>query len=123
MGNDYIFAKGYTEHNNKVRYVHRIIMEQSLGRSLEFNEVVHHKNGDKKDNRLENLELVTRSNHSKTHAHRVKYIDIHCPECTKSFTLRPNIYRNRLKKGKGLIFCSRQCSGTYYGNRNYGRSV
>lgn len=36
---------------------HRYVIEQSLGRSLGDNEHVHHKNGDRTDNRLENLEL------------------------------------------------------------------
>lgn len=48
---------------------HRYLMEQQLGRELvEGHEEVHHKNGVKDDNRLENLEVLTHAEHMKKHA-------------------------------------------------------
>ena len=52
---------------NKEMLVHRILMEKILGRKLREDEVVHHKDGIRGNNNIDNLEVMTISEHIKLH--------------------------------------------------------
>lgn len=48
-------------------YEHDLIAEEMIGRRLHADETAHHRNGQRDDNRHENLEVVTRADHAREH--------------------------------------------------------
>ena len=92
---------------------HRYVMEQRLGRKLQADEIVHHKDGNKKNNADENLELHSRQSHGKLHSDEQKPAEIWeliCPHCKKSF-FRPARKVRYAQKISQATYCSRSCSG------------
>ena len=102
-----------TQKDGKERAVHILLAEQLLGRPLKDNEVVHHINDDKTDNRLENLRVMDRGEHTRLHkigvtpgADTVKKLrEVHKGAPSKTHKLEREQIRDiaqRLQKGEGI---------------------
>lgn len=82
-GNGYINSHGYKIIclNNKEIPEHRILMEKYLGRKLTNKEHIHHINGNRNDNRIENMMILTHREHMR----------LHYPEKSHKFRRRKNV--------------------------------
>jgi hypothetical protein len=55
----YIDNDGYYRFRDTYKLVHRWVMEKNIGRKLKPTEVIHHRDGNKRNNSIDNLELFS----------------------------------------------------------------
>ena len=76
---------------------HRLVIEEYFERKLKSNEHVHHINGDKRDNRLENLVVMSAQAHMYIHKHKHKYYK-KCCVCHKTYKPTPTKRKRKIKQ-------------------------
>jgi hypothetical protein len=74
---------------------------------------IHHINGDHRDNKIENLKLLTSFDHKKVHGElrstKVR-IYLKCAYCKTEFFMCRSDYSSKIKRSKsGKLYCSRKC--------------
>lgn len=100
--------------SNGYVFEHILVAEEKIGRHLEHNEQVHHKNKIKTDNRPENLEVVDIADHARLHSkERRKGKYLKCVICSKEFYRKPSHVKN-------AKCCSLKCVGKYTNLKNKG---
>lgn len=75
---------------------HRWIMEQTIGRKLNSDEIVHHIDGDKTNNDINNLEIISRADHSRLHQTGKRLSDETRRKLSESLMGKPNLARRKL---------------------------
>jgi len=93
---------------------HHLVWWQHTGELVTKGEVIHHKNRDRADNRIENLERMTNADHLALHkpdSKRPKPMEeVSCTKCGKQFSRAKSIFEYKRRQGKTEFFCGQSCA-------------
>ncbi len=100
-----------TRYRGRYCYEHHLVWWRSTGSLPGVESVIHHENEDTRDNRIENLSLLSRREHSSQHssARGAAWVDMTCPACDAEFS-RERRQTHLSKRTSSTTFCSRRCA-------------
>lgn len=96
--------------SNGYAYEHALVVVSAIGGLPGVGEVIHHTNGDKTDNRLENLELLTRREHESAHG-RLKLSDQQVVAMRNAFSMGCGLAELAAKYGIAVGYASKVVRG------------
>lgn len=115
---DYILVKAPEwyrgkRYRGKYCYEHHLVWEKETGCPVPKGCIIHHKDGNKFNNDIKNLQLMSSIEHNRMHSTvGRKILEIKCPACGKIFCKE-----KRCCHYKKLIFCSRNCVGKIFNRK------
>lgn len=124
MNGDYVYLKppsgfpGPLYQNGRYAYEHHVVWWQKTGQQVPEGHVVHHKNENTKDNRPDNLELLTWREHAALHQ-QLPTVVAYCAYCNASLPMPMHrLRRKRRKNVSRKAFCNPSCGAKYQWERS-----
>lgn len=111
---------GNKDNRNQTMWLARYLMQEHLNRILESSEHVDHKDENKLNDNLENLQILTETENTvkrnKSLAINPEELIVFCSFCSKEIKMNRQKQKDRAKaerEGRNGPFCNRKCSSQY----------
>jgi HNH endonuclease len=100
------------KYRDRYMYEHTLVWWQNTGEVVCEPYVIHHKNGQKRDNDFTNLQRMHRARHDALHSRErmLPLVEVICAYCESAFYITGNHLRMKLRAKSLNIHCSRSCS-------------
>jgi len=93
------------------KYIHQAVWEHFNGK-IPKGYIIHHIDGDKSNNDISNLQIMTQPEHMKLHRENIESKKCICDYCGKEFVSKPNFKGERR-------FCSEECGDKWKHEKDY----
>jgi hypothetical protein len=98
------------KYRGKYCYEHHLVYWKEYGVVPEKDEIIHHKDEEHHNNKIDNLELIKKKDHDNWHAFtKRKHMELECSYCGNMFTRDSDFVNDIIKQGSDDYYCSELC--------------